>query len=140
MRASFVIVTDLAPQDACWGRAVAMAAAVADAAAPILGFRPEVTVASLAEGDEPGALSAVLAALAGDGCTHAFLLPAILELSVFQRQALVEIVRGSQRRSPGMLVHYDEPDPRHRHLVQALAEALWEVLAGSEVAPARLGV
>jgi hypothetical protein len=39
-----------------------------------------------------------------------------------------------------MAVHYDEPSACHPHLVQAFAEALWDVLAGTEIAPARLGV
>src|SRR5262245_1880474 len=104
----FLIATELAPHDAAWPEAVALAAAVADAAAPILGFHPEVQAVSFADeiaaAREPAgaALPAVLADLATQGRTLAFILPAILELSVFQRQALVELVRESQRRAPSL--------------------------------------
>jgi hypothetical protein len=142
----FLIVTDLAPQDAAWPRAVAEARAVADAAAPILGFSPEVRVASLCDaGAGPGALprdglAAVLADEAAAGRTLAFLLPAILDLGVLQREALVELTRESQRRAPSLAIHYDDVDPCHRHLIQAFAEALWDGLAGSGLPPQRLGV
>lgn len=153
----FVIATDLSPHDAAWREAAAGAAAVAELAAPILGFPPDVVLASL--GDEPAgearaavledqteltskreALAAVLEEEAARGRTLVFVLPAILGFSVFQRQALVELVRESQRRSPSLAIHYDDVDPCHRLVVQAVADALCDALAGSEVPPARLGV
>jgi len=155
----FLIATELSPHDPSWPRVQAVAAAVAEACAPILGFAPEVAVASLGhdprspivEGgdpdgaagavlDGPGSVAAVLADQAASGRTLAFVLPAILEFSIFERQALVELTRESQRRAPALAIHYDDTTPCHPRLVQAFAEALWEVLAGSEVAPARLGV
>ncbi|HSS01882.1 MAG TPA: CbiX/SirB N-terminal domain-containing protein, partial [Kofleriaceae bacterium] len=182
----FAIATDLSPHDAAWRQVTAEAEAVADLAAPILGFRPEVVLASLTgeptdlsgaapetpAGDgelrgmppntpaqihapcadrTPAQLRAQLAApgssvaqileeQAAQGRTLAFVLPAILDFSIFQRQALVEIVRESQRRAPSLAVHYDDVDPCHRLVVQAFADALCERLAGSEVPPARLGV
>jgi hypothetical protein len=145
----FLIATELSPHDAAWPRAVAMGEAVAELAAPILGFRPEVAVAGLGGDDgiaanpehaAPGSLAAVLADQAAHGRTLAFVLPAMLDFSVFQRQALAELTRESQRHAPGLAIHYDDADPCHRHLVQAFAEALWDSLAGSEIAPARLGV
>ena len=140
----FLIVGDLAQGDPAWPRALAQAAAVADAAAPILGFAPDVGVASLGlDGGGDGAQGSLAAALAGcaaQGRTLAFVLPAILEFSVFQRQALAEIARESQRRSPALAIHYDDVDPCHPRVVQAFAESLWDALAGGEVAPARLGV
>ncbi|MGH9886994.1 MAG: CbiX/SirB N-terminal domain-containing protein, partial [bacterium] len=142
----FAIATDLTPGDAGWRDAAALADAVADLTAPILGFRPEVVLASLA--DEPTApngfardsLTCLLAKQAAQGRTLAFVLPAILEFSVFHRQALVEIVRESQRSAPALAVHYDDVDPCHRLVVQAFADALCALLAGSEVPPAKLGV
>jgi sirohydrochlorin ferrochelatase len=86
------------------------------------------------------ALSAALAELAARGETLVFILPAMLELSVFARQTLVEITRESQRRWPQMAIHYDDADPCHPRLVQAFVEAVWAVLAGQEIAPVRLGV
>ena len=143
----FVIATDLSPHDAAWPRAVAEAVAVADAAAPILGFAPDVVVASLgdelgAPGDPPGrhTLAAVLAEQAARGRTLALVVPAVLDFSVFQREALVERVRESQRAAPALAIHYDDADPCHRFVVQALSDALCDALAGSEVPPARLGV
>lgn len=147
----FVIATDLAPGDPAWPRAVADAAAVAGAAAPILGFSPELAVARLAsdagtDADAPAtpgaprSLAALLADEAARGRGVAFVLPASLELDMFQRQALVEIVRASQRTAPGLAVHYDDVDPCHHHVIQAMAEALWAELAGSGVAPQRLGL
>jgi hypothetical protein len=183
----FVIATDLSPHDAAWPAAAAEAAAVAELAAPILGFAPDVALASL--GDEPGgsggsptheavaavledqaaqgrtrggsptheavaavledqavqgrtreSLAAVLEEQAARGRTLVFVLPAILGFNVFQRQALVELVRESQRRSPSLAIHYDDVDPSHRFVVQAVADALYDALAGSEVPPTRLGV
>jgi len=143
---AFLIATDLAPHDPSWGGAELAADAVADLAAPILGFRPEVALASLgideagAVQDGPGTLAAALAAQATRGQTVAFILPAVLDFSVFQRQALAELTRESQRRSPALAIYYDDADPCHPHLIQAFAESLWGVLAGTEIAPARLGV
>jgi hypothetical protein len=142
----FLIVTDLLPHDPAWPRAVAEARAVADAAAPILGFAPEVRVASLGDaGADPAAvprdgLAAVLAGEAAAGRTLAFLVPAILELGMFQREALALLTRESQRCAPSLAIHYDDVDPCHRHLIQAFAEALWDGLAGSGLPPQRLGV
>jgi sirohydrochlorin ferrochelatase len=143
----FLIATELSAHDAAWPRAQAVAATVAGAAAPILGFDPDVRLASLAsEGPGPGgglpgeAVAAMLDEAAAQGRTLAFILPAVLDLGAFQRQALAELVRESQRRSPALAVHYDDVDPCHRHLIQAFAEALWDCLAGSEIAPGRLGV
>ncbi|HEY0478011.1 MAG TPA: hypothetical protein VGD37_10830 [Kofleriaceae bacterium] len=140
----FLIACDLAPGDPAWPRALAQADAVAGAAAPILGFAPDVEIASLAgdggASEAPGSLAAVLAEAAAQGRTVAFVLPAILDFSIFQRQALVEIARESQRRAPALAIHYDDVDPCHPRIVQALAESLWDTLAGGEIAPARLGV
>ncbi|HEX3473443.1 MAG TPA: hypothetical protein VHT91_00305 [Kofleriaceae bacterium] len=141
----FLIVTDLLPHEGAWPRAVADAQAVADAAAPILGFAPEVRVASLGGGTEPGAaqpdtLAGVLAEQAAAGRTLAFVLPALLELGMFEREALVELIRESQRRAPSLAIHHDDVDPCHRHLIQAFAEALWDGLAGSGLPPQRIGV
>ncbi|HMG55080.1 MAG TPA: CbiX/SirB N-terminal domain-containing protein [Kofleriaceae bacterium] len=137
----FAITVDLAPHDAAWSRAVAQAAAVADAASPILGFRPDVVVASLElDGGAADSLAAVLADHAARGGTLAFIVPAILDFSIFQRQVIGEIARESQRRAPALAIHHDDVDPCHPRLVQALAESLWQLLAGGELAPARLGV
>src|ERR1043165_7265952 len=177
----FVIATDLAPHDAAWKQATAETDAIADLVAPILGFRPQVVLASLVDdpaspssrrcetpavnpgrprtpGNIPapirvldealyttsapvpardealcGTLADILAREATQGGTLAFVLPAILDFSVFQRQALVEIVRESQRRAHSLAVHYDDVDPCHRLVVQAFADALCDRLAGSEV-------
>ena len=129
----FVIATDLSPHDAAWRQAAAEADAIAELTAPILGFRPEIVLAGSTLGE-------LLAREAAQGRTLAFVLPAILDFSVFQRQALVEIVRESQRSAPALAVHYDDVDPCHRLVVQAFADALCDRLAGSEVPPARLGV
>lgn len=143
MPASFLIATDVLPHEAAFGHALAEGIAVADAAAPILGFRPDVEVVSLGEQgavDGPGSLAAALVGRAARGETLVFVVPAILDFSIFQRQALTEQVRESQRRAPELAVHYDEPAACHPHIIQAFAESLWNALAGSEVSPARLGV
>jgi len=139
LQASFLIATELSPHEPAWSRAAAEAAAVAEAAAPVLGFRPAVELVSL-DGEAAHSLAGALVARAARGDALAFVLPAVLELGLVQRQALAEQVRDSQRRAPGLAVHYDEPTACHPHLVQAFAEALWGVLAGTEIAPARLGV
>jgi hypothetical protein len=166
----FVIATDLAPHEPAWSRAVALAAGVAADLAPILGFVPDVAVAELAgdargaagdagagagadaalaaAGDtatataagQPTSLAAVLADRAARGCSEAFVLPAVLDFSIFQRQLLAELARESQRRAPSLAIHYDDVDPGHPRVVQALAESLWQLLAGGELPPARLGV
>ena len=139
MQASFLIAAEVSPHEPAWRRAVAEAVAVADAAAPILGFRPDVELVSL-DGEAAHSLAAALADRAARGDGLAFVLPAVLELGMVQRQALAERVRESQRRAPGLAIHYDDATACHPHLVQAFAEALWGVLAGTEIAPARLGV
>jgi hypothetical protein len=142
----FLVVTDLAPGASPWGAAQAQARAVADGCAPILGFHPEVALAALdpphASGATvvPGHLGHALEAHAARGGELSFLLPAILDFGVFQKQALVEVVRETRRKHPGLSVHYDDPDVCHRLVVQAFAESMWERLAGADLAPARLGV
>jgi sirohydrochlorin ferrochelatase len=142
----FFFATDLSPRDSAFRRAAAQGEAVADACAPILGFRPEIEVRSL-EMDEgaaapakPGSLAAALEEHAARGRTLAFILPAILDFSVFHRETLVSLTREARRRSPSLSIHYDDADPCHRLVVQAFAESLWELLRGSPIAPSRLGV
>jgi hypothetical protein len=143
----FVIVTDVAPHEPAWSQVVAEGAAVAAAAGPILGFAPDVVVASLVldEGAPgpapPSTLGAVLADQAAQGRTLAFLVPAILDLGILDQRALAEIVRASQRSAPSLVVHYDHVQVHvGQRLVQAFVEAVWDALAGTEIAPARLGV
>jgi hypothetical protein len=142
----FVVVTELAPGSPLWRAAEAQAGAVAEACAPILGFRPEVELAALdppqARGSTltPGHLGHALGTYAAGGGELAFLLPAILDFGLLQKQALVEVVREARRTHAGLSVHYDDPDVCHRLMVQAFVESVWEALAGTDVAPARLGV
>lgn len=136
----FLIVTDLPPGAAAWALASRQAVAVAEACAPILGFHPEVEIASLEAEAGPGSLRAALDAEAARDRTLALILPAIFEFSIFQKQALVSLLREVQRAHPTLSVHYDDADPCHRLATQAFVDSLWAMLAGTELSPSRMGV
>ncbi len=140
---AFVIASELLPHQPDWNRARAQAESLADPVADILGFRPRVQFASLAvhPGEDAGeyGLAAVLDREAAAGAAEIFVLPASLDWSLWQREALGQTLAEFRRRT-GASVFHDDADPCHPLVVSCLAETVAAALAGLPILPQRVGL
>ncbi len=97
----FILATELQPRDAAWPGVEALAASLESFAGHKLGMAPRVDLACLTSRstDDPGEyhLGRVIDRRVGDGASLVFLLPAALELNIWQRTTLGEEV---VRRAP----------------------------------------
>src|SRR6516225_10060914 len=125
MKPAFLLATDLHPGEPAWAQVDAQAAALARSAARVLGFAPLVGVARLpgGQGDEPDPhhLAGAIDRLVGEGAGEIFVLPAGLDLTVWQRADLGQVLAESRRRHPQLALHHDDPDPTHPLLIEYFA-------------------
>jgi len=139
----FIIATDLRAGDADWAASAAQIDEARAAAARVLGFEPDVALASLPvhAGDaEPNeSLRNVLERAAREH-SEIFVLPATLDFSLWQRDALGQLLAEARREHPGAVIHHDDVDPGHPLLVNAFAERLGRSLAQSETPAQRCGL
>jgi len=139
----FIIATDLRARDADYSNAVAQLAEVRASAARVLGFDPEIALAYLpghagdAEPDE--SLRNVLTRAAGEH-SELFVLPATLDFSLWQRDALGRLLAEVRRDYPATAIHHDDVDLGHPLLVSALAEQLGRSIARAEAPAQRCGL
>jgi sirohydrochlorin ferrochelatase len=141
---AFILASDLLPHHSDWKRAKAQAEALAEQAARILGFTPQVRLASLAvnpgeDGGERG-LGPVLDSAVNDGAGEIFVLPASLEWSVWQREAFGRTLGEFRRKHGNVTVFHDDVDPCHPLLVECFTETIAAELAGREIPPQRVGL
>src|SRR5579872_6672792 len=80
----FLITADLLPSDPAWTAATAQVETVREAAAPILGFVPDVKLVSLAQGFTPTGV-------------QTFVFPATLDFSIIQKDKLGQILAETRR-------------------------------------------
>ena len=106
--AKFLIASDLRPGNPAWPAAQGQAAAIAGEASRILGFLPDVKLVSLDQN-------------AFCGAPEIFVLPAPLEFSLLQREALGRVLTEARRANPAVTFHHDDIDPAHPLIVTALA-------------------
>jgi len=141
---AFVIASELLPHQPGWKRASAQAEALAEPVVRILGFAPRVQLASLAihAGEDAGkcGLAAVLEREAADSASEIFVLPASLDWSVWQREALGRTLAEFRRRLGNVTVFHDDVDPCHPLLVECFADSMVRALAGREIPPQRVGL
>ena len=140
---AFILASELLPHQPDWNRALAQAEALAEPAARILGFTPRVRLASLAmhPGEDTGEcrLGAMLDSEATEGASEIFVMPASLDWSVWQREAMGQTLAEFRRRASVALFH-DDVDPCHPLLVECFAEAIVRTLAGLEIPPQSVGL
>src|SRR5438445_401249 len=113
MKPAFLLATELQPSERAWAQVEAQAAALACSAARVLGFAPQVGLAGLpgGPGDDPHPLAGEIDRLAGEGVEEIFVLPAGLDLTVWQRASLGQVLAEARRRHPQIATHHDDADP-----------------------------
>jgi hypothetical protein len=140
---AFVISTDLVASDAAWAASAAQINEAGAAAARILGFNADLALASMpghagdAEPDE--SLRNVLARASRDH-DEVFVLPATLDFSLLQRDALGQLLAEARRANPATAIHHDDVDLAHPLLVAAFAEQIGRAVAHGETPPQRCGL
>src|ERR1700689_400926 len=90
--------------------------AVAQACQPILGFLPALHAVAI------DSLAATITEIAEQGATEVFVLPAVLDLNLLQRERIGQTLAEARRNHPQIALHHDDVDPGHPLLVQALAD------------------
>ena len=129
MTPAFVIATDLTPGHASWPEAVRQAENLVGPCAAILGFVPRIVLRSLANVGPPPS-----------DTDEVFVLPASFDFSVFEKEQLGRILAEWRRTGQGIAVYADTADLGHPLPVKCFADMVSSALAGSQVAPLRLGL
>jgi sirohydrochlorin ferrochelatase len=104
---SFVILSDLQPSHPAWALASRQMQDVRVACARVLGFDPDVRLEPIGEmRAHPG--------------RETFIIPAALDFSLWERDALGQRIAEERREHPNVLIHHDDVDPGHPLVVDAL--------------------
>lgn len=141
-----VIATDLPPHHEDWSKASDQAQVLAESCSDVLGFVPRGRVATLlfdfqwAGADMQENLSQVIQEEAAAGARDLLMLPAILDPSLFHRQAVAEAAAAARKAFPDITVHYDDVDVGHPLVVKAFADQIHRSLATTGVEPSQLGL
>ncbi|MFT5126639.1 MAG: hypothetical protein ACI8W8_000234 [Rhodothermales bacterium] len=128
----FVILSDATPGGELWQAQAAWGAGLPETCAPVLGFEPEIRLVPLPRnpGDPVDGLDV--------GERDLFLLPAMAEFSLYQKQCLAELA-ATARRSGGTVYH-DDVDAAHPLLLDAYVNACANAMAQAESTPANTGL
>ena len=122
---AFLILTDLRPLDPAWPSAAAQTDDVRAACAPVLGFDPEIRLTNINDfSASPG--------------SETFVIPAALDFSLWERDALGQRIAEQRRNHPDTLIYHDDVDPGHSLVVDALG--LQAAQALGEIAPQKCGL
>jgi sirohydrochlorin ferrochelatase len=121
--AAFILVSDLEPSSRAWPLAEAHVRDVTSSCAPILGFEPEIRLASISE-----TLDETIGRAAAAGVRELFVLPASLDFNLFQRQTLGGVLAEARRSHPDLVVHHDDVDPGQSLVVDSLAHQVSKAL------------
>ena len=122
---SFIIATDLRSSDPAWPAALAQLADIRAACERILGFDPDLRLASMPVhvGDaEPADSLASVLRDAASANQEIFVLPGTLDFSLWQRDTLGQLLAQARREHPGTSIHHDDIDLAHPLLIRAFAE------------------
>lgn len=140
----FVIATDLRPGDAAWELVGAQAAGLQESVARPLGVTPVVDLACLptpaGTGPPEFQLARVIDRHATAGATELFVLPAVLELNIWQRSTIGEDLIEARRRHPAASIHHDSVDPCYPLLLDGFAGLALGCLREMGVAPQQAGL
>ena len=143
---AFILVSELTADHRDWPAAAAQAAALVEPLASQLGFAPRIRLSSLPPAPEGSAaaspynLATVLADEAAAGERDIFLIPTSLDFGLLQRAQLAEIAAAARHRFSHTPIAYDDVDPCHPLLVDALTQSVYRKLAGSMLKPEQLGL
>ena len=122
---AFIIASDLRSLDPEWPAAVAQLAEVRAACAPILGFDPDLRLATLpahaGDAEPEESLRGVLQKAAREN-SEIFVIPSTFDFSLWQRDALAQLLAEARRDNAASVFHHDDIDLGHPLLVSALAE------------------
>ncbi len=124
----FLIATELSSRDASWADAGCCVQRLVEPCARILGFTPRIQLANIDSLGIP------------EDAGEVFIIPACLDFSLFQREKLSGTLSELRRARPEVAVHHDDVDPGHPLLVEAFANRITAALAGSHLAPQRVGL
>ncbi|MBN9522513.1 hypothetical protein J0H58_28990 [bacterium] len=142
--AVFVVATDLRPGEAAWVQADAQAVYLQSFAARAFGVEARVELACLParSPDDPGDhhLGRVIDRCVGDQTRELFVLPAALDLNVWQRTMLGEELSEARRRHAAVSIHHDTVDSAHPYLVECFAGQILQALGERHVPPGQAGV
>jgi sirohydrochlorin ferrochelatase len=103
----FLIATDLQPHSAAWAAAVAQIEQVRASCAQVLGFDPDVRLASLSE-------------IRAQSAKETFILPAAFEFGLCDRELLGQRISEQRREHPDSVIHHDDVDPGHPLVSESL--------------------
>jgi hypothetical protein len=138
-----ILATDLRPGDPSWAQVEAQAADLQSFAAHALGVTPRTALARLpaqsAEDRGEHQLCRVLDRIGGDA-PLVFVLPAALELNVWQRTMLGEELSEARRIRASASIHHDDVDPTHPFLVECFAGRILQALQERHVPPQQAGL
>jgi sirohydrochlorin ferrochelatase len=136
---AFLLASDLRPQGASWRAAQAQLDCIREDSARVLGFDPYLRLACMPEfpGDaEPAeSLPRAIDEAAAQGENEIFVLPAALDFSLWQREALGHVLAEARRRHPTAEIHHDDVDLAHPLLIDTLASQAAGTLATMGVPP-----
>lgn len=116
----FIIASDL-------GAPAAQVEDVREACARVLGFDPDVRLASIEN-------------LPIENGMETFVIPAALDFSLCQREQLGRLLAEARRRHPDAAIHHDDVDPGHPLVVGAFADQVGRAMQAIGVAPQRCGL
>src|ERR1700693_468512 len=100
---------------------------VRQACARVLGFDPDVRFAPIED-------------LPIEAGMETFVIPAALDFSLDQREALGRLLAEARRRHPDTVVHHDDVDPGHPLVVGAFADQIGRVIQAIGVPPQHCGL
>lgn len=142
--AVFVLATDLRPEDAAWELMEAQAATLQAFAARTFGVTARVGLACLPARsvEDPGEhhIGRVIDRSIGDETSELFVLPAALDLNVWQRTMLGEELSEARRRHTSVSIHHDTVDSTHPFLVECFAGQVLRALEERHVPPQQAGL
>lgn len=140
---AFIIATDLRSCDAFWPDAIAQLADIRAACSRILGFDPDLRLASMpvhpGHAEPAQSIDNVLRE-AARASHEIFVLPATLDFSLWQRDALGQLLAEARREHAGIAIHHDDIDLGHPLLVRAFAEQVALAIARRDVPPQHCGL
>ena len=121
----FLILTDLQPQSAVSALAMAQLHEVRALCARVLGFDPEIRLTSM-DG------------IRSESASESFIIPAALDFSLWEREALSQGIAEERRHRPDCAIHYDDVDSGDPLVIEALGQQA--VRALGEMPPQKFGL
>ena len=140
---AFILATDLEEYQPAWGQAFQQVAGLSEQCSRELGFQPNVRLASIeatAGEVEKHSLPIVLDEVVNEGAGEIFILPASLEFSGYQGEAIDQIAARARSSHPGLRIYQDEVDLGHPLIVNCFTDQVVRVLANQAIPPQRVGL